>query len=71
VGTPVTLSARERVGWALLFGVPMGVGISLATSRMAGSGMGDPLVVAAGTTAAVVLVAFVLLATGVNQEGSA
>jgi hypothetical protein len=61
-------SARERWAWALVFGIPMGAGISLATSRMSGSGLGDPLVVGAGATAAAILVGFVLLATAVNQE---
>jgi hypothetical protein len=60
-------AARERWAWALLFGLPVGVGVSLATGRMARAGLAHPLVAGAGATAAVLLAAFVLAATRVNQ----
>ncbi|WP_251341695.1 hypothetical protein [Haloplanus halophilus] len=59
-------ATRARVGWALLFGLPMGAGIALATARTAGTGVADPLVVAAGGTAAALVTAFVF---GATREG--
>jgi hypothetical protein len=56
-------STRERAGWAVLFGLPMGAGIGVATARTAGTGLADPLVVAAGGVAGVVVAAFVFGAT--------
>lgn len=60
-------STRERAGWAVLFGLPMGVGIGVATARTAGTGLADPLVVAAGGVAGVGVAAFVF---GVSLTGS-
>jgi hypothetical protein len=60
-------STRERAGWAVLFGLPMGVGIAVATARTAGTGLADPLVVAAGGVAGVGVAAFVF---GVSLTGS-
>jgi len=58
------MTARgERVGWALLFGLPMGAGIALATARTADATLTDPLVVAAGGTAAALVAALVYGAT--------
>jgi hypothetical protein len=54
---------RERAGWALLFGLPMGVGIALATARTAGTTLADPLVVLGGGTAATLVAALVYGAT--------
>lgn len=61
-------SARERLGWAALFGVPVGVGIGLATARMGRTGLADPLVVGAGVTATVLVAGLILGATSVNQD---
>lgn len=60
-------SVRERLGWAALFGLPVGVGIGLATARMGRTGLADPLVVGAGATAAVLVAGLILGATSVNQ----
>lgn len=54
---------RERVGWSLLFSVPVGVGVGLATSRMAQTTVTDPLVVATAAGFGAVLFALVWLAT--------
>jgi hypothetical protein len=56
-------TVRARAGWALLFGLPMGGGIALATARTAGTGLADPLVVGAGGTAALLVAGFVFGAT--------
>jgi hypothetical protein len=56
-------TARERIGWAALFGLPMGAGIGLATARVAGTGLADPLVVGAGGTAALLVAGLVFGAT--------
>lgn len=57
---------RAALGYAVLFSVPVGVGVSMGVLRMAGGGLTNPLVVGAGTVAALVLFAFVvaILATG-------
>ncbi|AZH24228.1 hypothetical protein [Haloplanus aerogenes] len=57
---------RERVGWALLFSLPMGVGVGLATARMARAGPTHPLVVGAAVTTAALVAALILVATGVS-----
>lgn len=57
---------RERVGWALLFGLPMGVGAGLTTARMARTGPTHPLVVGAAATTTAIVAALVLGATGVG-----
>lgn len=61
-------TARERFGWALLFSLPMGVGIALATARMARAPPTHPLVLGSGAVATVLLFALVFGATAVNQE---
>ncbi|MEF8856080.1 MAG: hypothetical protein V5A16_01525 [Haloplanus sp.] len=62
---------RERVGWALLFGLPMGVGVGLATARMAHAGPAHPLVVVAAATTTALVAALVLVATGVSATEAA
>ncbi|MFB6101009.1 MAG: hypothetical protein ABEJ73_00400 [Haloplanus sp.] len=57
---------RERVGWALLFGLPMGVGVGLATARMARAEPTHPLVVGAAATTALLLVGVILGVTSVR-----
>jgi hypothetical protein len=52
---------REVVGWALLFSVPVGVGVAAATMRMSGEGPFAPSVVAPGVAAAVGVFALVYL----------
>jgi hypothetical protein len=61
-------TSRERAGWALLFSLPMGVGIALATGRMARAPPTDPLVFGSGAVATVLLFALVFGATSVNQD---
>jgi hypothetical protein len=57
---------RAALGYAVLFSVPVGVGVSMGVLRMAGGGLTNPVVAGAGTVAALVLFAFVvaILATG-------
>jgi ABC-type uncharacterized transport system permease subunit len=57
----------EGLGWALLFSVPVGVGVSLATARMSGRGFTDPLVAGAAVLFAAPLFVVVLTAASVNQ----
>jgi len=64
-------TARERTGWALLFGLPMGAGVGLATARMARTDLADPLVVGSTVATAALLSAFVLGATGVAAADDA
>jgi hypothetical protein len=54
-------STRERVGWALLFGLPMGVGVGLATARTAKVGLAHPLVLVSGGVVAVAVAALVVV----------
>lgn len=61
-------SLRERLGWALLFSLPVGAGIGLATSRVAAVPLDDPLVVGSGLLFASVLFALVFGAVSVNQD---
>ena len=65
-----TITTRERVAWALLFSLPMGAGISLATGRMARAPPTHPLVFGSGAVAVVVLFALVFGVTAVNQRES-
>jgi len=60
-------SARERLGWAALFGLPVGVGIGLATARMARTGLAEPLVVVSGGMAAALVAAFVFGAASAGR----
>ncbi|PSQ09494.1 hypothetical protein BRC98_05970 [Halobacteriales archaeon QS_7_68_65] len=61
---------RSDLGYAVLFSVPVGVGVSMGVLRMAGGGLTNPVVAGAGTVAALVLFAFVvaMLATGSPDE---
>lgn len=61
---------RTTLGYAALFSVPVGVGVSLAVLRMAGGGLTNPIVAGAGAVAALVLFVFVvaMLATGSPDE---
>ena len=59
-------TSREVLGWALLFSLPMGVGIPLAVMRMSGSPFWDPIVFLPGVVAAVVVFGFVVL---VGRDG--
>lgn len=61
---------RAALGYAVLFSMPVGVGVSMGVLRMAGGGLTNPLVVGAGAVAALVLFAFVvaMLATGSPDE---
>lgn len=67
---PPTESAtrRERIGWAVLFAVPMGVGVAVATAQSVRVPATHPLVVVTGVTTTVLLLLFVLGATAVNQS---
>ncbi|WP_336036609.1 hypothetical protein [Halobacterium yunchengense] len=60
-------STRERLGWALLFGLPVGAGVALATARMGRTGLADPLVVGAGVGFAALVGGLLWAATSVNQ----
>lgn len=60
---------RERLGWAALFALPPGVGVAMATARMAVAPATDPLVVGSGLgTAALV---FALVFGAASASGSA
>lgn len=50
------------VGYALLFSIPVGVGVSGATMRMTGGGALDPLVALPGAVTATAVFLFVLVA---------
>jgi hypothetical protein len=62
-------TTRERLGWAALFGLPVGIGIGLATARMARTGLDEPLVVVSGGMAAALVAAFVFGAASAGQVG--
>lgn len=53
---------RTALGYALLFGLPVGVGVSLAMMRSTGGGVLDPLVALPGLVAGGILFAVVLVA---------
>lgn len=59
---------RERLGWAALFAVPPGVGVALATARMAAAPPTEPIVVAAGVGTAAVLFALVFGAASAGAD---
>lgn len=61
-------SSRERLAWALVFSVPVGAGIGVATARMSGRGFTDPLVAGAAVLFAAPLFAIVFTAASVNQD---
>ena len=54
-------TSREVLGWALLFSLPMGVGIPLAVMRMSGAPLSAPIVFLPGVVAAAAVFAFVAL----------
>lgn len=60
-------TSRERLGWALVFAVPVGVGVALVTARQSGSGLLDPLVLGASTVAGGALFALLYLAVDVDE----
>lgn len=53
---------RTALGYALLFSLPVGVGVSAAVMRMSGGGVFDPLVALPGAATAAAIFLFVLLA---------
>lgn len=57
----------EGVFWALVFSVPAGVGVALATSRVSGESLGDPLVLGSGLLFAATLFAIAVVAFTYNQ----
>lgn len=61
-------TARERLGWALVFSVPVGVGVALVTARQSGSGLLDPLVLGASGVAGVTLFLLLYIAVDVDEE---
>lgn len=63
-------SARERLGWALVFSVPVAVGIALVTARQSGSGLLDPLVLSASLVAFLILFLLLYLAVDVDEGES-
>lgn len=54
--------SRRAVGWALLFSVPPGVGVTGFVTAVIGQNTVEPMAVLAGATTAVLLFALVLLA---------
>lgn len=56
-------TARERWGWALLFGSPMGAGVALATARVTRAPPDDPLVLGAGLGTTVLVGALIAAVT--------
>lgn len=63
-----TMARRERVAWALLFSIPPGIGVAIATAKVSLGEITDPLVVTAFTVTSVVLFAIVYTAATVNQD---
>lgn len=54
------MSSRRAVGWALLFAVPPGVGVTGYASMLMGGRLIEPMAVVAGTLTAAVIFALVL-----------
>lgn len=68
-GAGVSMSdRRERIAWALLFSIPPGVGIAVATAKVSFGELTDPIVVTAFGVTTVVMFAFMYGATTVNQR---
>jgi hypothetical protein len=65
---PASTTVRERLGWAALFAVPMGVGVAVATAQSVRLPPSHPMVVAAGVGTTLLLALLVLGATSVNQS---
>jgi hypothetical protein len=59
---PNRLTGRARVGYALLFSVPVGVGVAAAMMRMTGGGPSRLVVFGPGVVAAAALFALVYVA---------
>ncbi|MFB6268679.1 MAG: hypothetical protein ABEH83_01960 [Halobacterium sp.] len=62
-------STRERLGWALLFGLPVGVGIGLAVVRMRRVPFTDPFVLGTVAGATLLVGGLVFVAASANQGG--
>lgn len=60
-------TARERLAWAVLFSLPVGAGVALATARMARAPPTAPVVVGSGAVTAAILFALVFGATDAND----
>lgn len=65
--TPALKSRTARVGWALLFSVPVGIGVGLAVARV-GGGLRNPAVIGSALLFAVPLFALVFAALTINQD---
>jgi putative effector of murein hydrolase LrgA (UPF0299 family) len=61
------MASRSTVGWALLFAVPPGVGVTGYTAMLSGEGFLGPVSVAAGLVTAGAIFAVVF---GSQQVGS-
>lgn len=59
-------SRRERLAWAVVFSVPPGVGIAIATAQVSRGSITDPIVLTAFAVATLGLFALVYGATRVN-----
>lgn len=59
---------REAVFWTVLFGLPVGVGVALATGRSVNAPPTIPLALALGAVAAVFVSGIVLLAVVTNPD---
>lgn len=62
------MPSREAVGWAVLFSVPPGVGVTGYATMVVGRGPLDPVAIATGALTTVVVFALVL---GAQLTGSA
>jgi predicted ABC-type sugar transport system permease subunit len=59
---------REGLFWAVLFGLPVGVGVALAAGRSVNAPPTIPLALAMGAVAAVLVSGTVVLAVATNPE---
>lgn len=60
---------REGVFWAVLFGLPVGVGVALAAGRSVNAPPTIPLALAMGAVAAAIVSGIVILAVATNPDG--
>ena len=58
---------RTEFGFAVLFSVPVGVGVSMGTLKAAGGGFTDPLVIGTGALAALAVFVFVVAGVAVGS----
>ncbi|ELZ77705.1 hypothetical protein C454_14465 [Haloferax gibbonsii ATCC 33959] len=58
------------VGYALLFSVPVGVGVTVMMTRVAPGGLTDPLVVGPGLVLAVAVFALVVAAATTGENAA-